>query len=199
MPFSVDIISVLSLWFLRLLSIFLLTKRKHLLRMWTESSIMKRLHKFQPTTEDERILFVLLWRCGLTARDISQKSGVSVTTVCRWLRRWRYEGSVSTRPRARRSYYFHLKNYDQLQHDSVHGLYPGRVNNSMITQAAGSKSCCQSLCMATEVSDLNLTNWYFKSYLMMRTNQGDYNLNANDVFPAISKTCNYLYHRLGLI
>lgn len=53
---------------------------------------------YKPTSLAERATFVQLWRGGLSARAISQESGKSVNTVCRWLRRWRREGSIFNRP-----------------------------------------------------------------------------------------------------
>lgn len=60
---------------------------------------MKRLHKFKVTSLADRKEFVQLWRSGLSARTISKVKGTSVTTVSRWLRRWRCEGNVSTKHR----------------------------------------------------------------------------------------------------
>lgn len=55
--------------------------------------------KYRPTTLAERNRFVWLWRNGLSSGAIAQKTGTSITTVCRWLRRWRLEGHVHTKPR----------------------------------------------------------------------------------------------------
>lgn len=60
---------------------------------------MERRYKFRPTTLSERTWIVWMWQCGLSARLIAQESGTSVTTVCRWIRRWTREGNVNTRPR----------------------------------------------------------------------------------------------------
>lgn len=60
---------------------------------------MKRLHTFKVTSLADRKEFIQLWRSGLSARTISKVKGTSVTTVSRWLRRWRCEGNVSTKHR----------------------------------------------------------------------------------------------------
>lgn len=74
----------------------------YILYFHTEATWMERLQKFKPTTLADRTRFVWLWRSGLSARNIAQESGTSVTTVCRWIRRWRREGNVATRPRSGR-------------------------------------------------------------------------------------------------
>ena len=54
---------------------------------------------FRPTESHERAGFVWLWASGMPVRDIAVRSGTSVTTVYRWIRRWQREGHVNTRPR----------------------------------------------------------------------------------------------------
>ncbi|MPC93235.1 hypothetical protein E2C01_088358 [Portunus trituberculatus] len=54
---------------------------------------------FRPTEGHERAGFVWLWASGMPVRDIAVRSGTSVTTVYRWIRRWQREGHVNTRPR----------------------------------------------------------------------------------------------------
>ena len=58
---------------------------------------MKRVEKFKPTTLSERMRFVWMWRAGFSARAISLKCGTSITTVCRWIKRWSTEGHVNSR------------------------------------------------------------------------------------------------------
>ena len=41
---------------------------------------------------------VWLWLRGVSAMAISQQTGVSLSTVYRWVRRWHEEGSVEARP-----------------------------------------------------------------------------------------------------
>ncbi|XP_045102571.1 uncharacterized protein LOC123498994 [Portunus trituberculatus] len=57
---------------------------------------------FRPTEGHERAEFVWLWASGMPVRDIAVRSGTSVTTVYRWIRRWQREGHVNTRPRSGR-------------------------------------------------------------------------------------------------
>uniref|UniRef100_A0A0P4WAP5 Insertion element IS150 protein InsJ-like helix-turn-helix domain-containing protein n=1 Tax=Scylla olivacea TaxID=85551 RepID=A0A0P4WAP5_SCYOL len=57
---------------------------------------------FRPTEGHERAGFVWLWASGMPVRDIAVRSGTSVTTVYRWIRRWQREGHVNTRPRSGR-------------------------------------------------------------------------------------------------
>lgn len=45
---------------------------------------------------------VWLWLRGASAMAISQQTGVSLSTVYRWVRRWHEEGSVEARPYRRR-------------------------------------------------------------------------------------------------
>lgn len=57
-------------------------------------------HRLHQTTDlADRSRFVWMWRSGMSARAIAQKTGASVTTICRWIRRWRREGHINTRPR----------------------------------------------------------------------------------------------------
>lgn len=58
------------------------------------------LHRLHQTTNlADRSRFVWMWSNGMSARAIAQKTGASVTTICRWIRRWRREGHINTRPR----------------------------------------------------------------------------------------------------
>ena len=54
---------------------------------------------FRPTQSHERAGFILLWTSGMSIRNIAVRSGTSVTTVYRWVRRWQREGHVNFRPR----------------------------------------------------------------------------------------------------
>lgn len=83
---------------------------------------MARLHKFKPTTLADRTRFVWLWRSGLSARTIAQESGTSVTTVCRWIKRWRREGTVAKRPRSGRPRKREKQRTDSLCHNTYHHL-----------------------------------------------------------------------------
>lgn len=46
------------------------------------------------TLQEERVLIVRLWLWGLSPRVIARTTGVSVSTVHRWVRRWREEGTI---------------------------------------------------------------------------------------------------------
>lgn len=50
-----------------------------------------------PTRKIDRIRIICLWLNGEGAKDISQNVGTSVTTVYRWIRRWKLEGHVDRR------------------------------------------------------------------------------------------------------
>lgn len=63
---------------------------------------MNRQYRFRPTSLAERARFVWLWQSGLSARAIAQENRTSVTTVFRWIRRWKREGNVYTKPRSGR-------------------------------------------------------------------------------------------------
>ncbi|MPC29056.1 hypothetical protein E2C01_022273 [Portunus trituberculatus] len=54
---------------------------------------MKR-YPSQPTTLSERSMFVSMWIGGKSARTIARETGVSPSTVCRWINRWKQEGNV---------------------------------------------------------------------------------------------------------
>uniref|UniRef100_A0A0P4W462 DNA-binding domain-containing protein n=1 Tax=Scylla olivacea TaxID=85551 RepID=A0A0P4W462_SCYOL len=54
---------------------------------------------FRPTEGHERAGFVWLWASGMPVRDIAVRSGTSVTTVYRWIRRWQREGHVNSKTR----------------------------------------------------------------------------------------------------
>uniref|UniRef100_A0A0P4WMH8 Uncharacterized protein n=1 Tax=Scylla olivacea TaxID=85551 RepID=A0A0P4WMH8_SCYOL len=50
-----------------------------------------------PTSLTERSMFVLQWVGGKSIRSIARDTGVSSSTVCRWIKRWREEGNVFDR------------------------------------------------------------------------------------------------------
>ncbi|KAK3875541.1 hypothetical protein Pcinc_019590 [Petrolisthes cinctipes] len=50
------------------------------------------------TLRSERQRIVRMWLGGSSTRVISHATGISVSTVHRWVRRWREEGTVDTRP-----------------------------------------------------------------------------------------------------
>lgn len=63
---------------------------------------MGRHRAVKPTGVSDRARFVVMWLEGVSIREIAVRTGISVTTVYRWLRRWQREGTVSTRPRSGR-------------------------------------------------------------------------------------------------
>lgn len=44
-----------------------------------------------------RVAIVHMWQNGIPVRNISSRTGASVTTVYRWVRRWQEEGTVQTK------------------------------------------------------------------------------------------------------
>lgn len=57
---------------------------------------------FQPTALGDRAKFIWLWVKGNSARSIAKETGASVTTVYRWIRRWRHGGVIENKPRCGR-------------------------------------------------------------------------------------------------
>lgn len=55
------------------------------------------------TLRSERQIMIRMWLMGVSSRVISHATGISVSTVHRWVRRWREEGTVETRPYRRES------------------------------------------------------------------------------------------------
>lgn len=51
---------------------------------------------FRHTRKPTRIMIVKMWLNGVPAREIARKFGKSSTTVYKWIRRFRHEGSVDT-------------------------------------------------------------------------------------------------------
>ncbi|KAK4323252.1 hypothetical protein Pmani_006034 [Petrolisthes manimaculis] len=56
------------------------------------------------TLKSQRQLIIRMWLAGSSARVISRVTGISISTVHRWVRRWRDEGTIETRP-----YSYHKK------------------------------------------------------------------------------------------
>ncbi|XP_071540847.1 uncharacterized protein [Panulirus ornatus] len=59
--------------------------------------MVRRRLAFKPTGVDDRARIVLMWADGVSPRDIAQEAETSVSTVYRWIRRWRKEGNVHSR------------------------------------------------------------------------------------------------------
>ncbi|KAK8384814.1 hypothetical protein O3P69_014397 [Scylla paramamosain] len=57
-------------------------------------------YPFQPTNLSERTKFISMWVRGKSTRSIARETGVSASTVCRWINRWRQEGNVYNKPRS---------------------------------------------------------------------------------------------------
>lgn len=68
---------------------------------WT----MKR-YPSQPTSLIERSMFVSMWVSGKSAREIARETGVSPSTVCRWINRWKQEGNIYNHQALGSVYYF---------------------------------------------------------------------------------------------
>lgn len=71
---------------------------------------------FGPTDLQERARIVWMWVCGIPVRTIARDTRISVTTVYRWIRRWRKEGHVNTKPRSGRPRLASLRNKASAQH-----------------------------------------------------------------------------------
>ncbi|KAK4323263.1 hypothetical protein Pmani_006044 [Petrolisthes manimaculis] len=56
-----------------------------------------RISRHKRTLKSDREVIIRMWLEGTSARDISIKTGISVSTIHRWVRRWREEGTVDTR------------------------------------------------------------------------------------------------------
>ena len=57
---------------------------------------------FRYTRIQERARIVWMWAYKIPARTIAREIGMSVSSVYKWIQRWRQEGTVNTRPRSRR-------------------------------------------------------------------------------------------------
>ncbi|XP_069951462.1 probable glutamate receptor [Cherax quadricarinatus] len=68
---------------------------------------MGRRQRLRPTTLADRVKLVWLWVEGVPVRIIAQETKTSVTTVCRWVRRWQQEGNVNTKQRKRKASSIH--------------------------------------------------------------------------------------------
>lgn len=53
--------------------------------------------RFQPTALSDRANFVRMWMTGMSFRAIALATGASVSTVYRWIHRWKLEGNVNTK------------------------------------------------------------------------------------------------------
>ncbi|KAG7162328.1 putative Glutamate receptor-like 76 [Homarus americanus] len=58
---------------------------------------MERRRRARPTDLADRVLIVQLWMDGMSNRVIARATGCSVTTVWRWIKRWKREGNVNTK------------------------------------------------------------------------------------------------------
>ncbi|XP_071540830.1 uncharacterized protein [Panulirus ornatus] len=56
--------------------------------------MVNRHRELRATDLDDRVRLVLMWLKGTSVRDIAQKTGISLSTVYRWIRVWRKEGNV---------------------------------------------------------------------------------------------------------
>lgn len=63
---------------------------------------MVRGNSCRATALSERALMVWQWERGWSPRVIAQQANTSLTTVYKWIRRWRQDGSVKNRPRTGR-------------------------------------------------------------------------------------------------
>ncbi|KAG7162305.1 Glutamate receptor-like 23, partial [Homarus americanus] len=66
--------------------------------------IMKYRRPNKPTDLSERAKLVSMWVDGISCRNIARQTGKSVSTVCRWITRWKREGNVNTKPRIGRPF-----------------------------------------------------------------------------------------------
>ena len=57
-------------------------------------------YPFQPTCLAQRRKFVFMWLGGKSIRTVARETGVSPSTVCRWINRWKQEGNVYNKPRS---------------------------------------------------------------------------------------------------
>lgn len=64
--------------------------------------VMFYLREVRQTDLSERARFVWLWMEGKPIKDIAKDAGTSTTTVYRWIRRWKCEGVVESKPRSGR-------------------------------------------------------------------------------------------------
>ena len=83
-----------------------------------------------PTQRHQRAGFVWLWAYGVPIRNIAVRSGTSITTVYRWIRRWQREGHVNSRPRSGRPKLRTKKGNApvQLRHISSRSSWPPTAN-----------------------------------------------------------------------
>ncbi|KAK7067544.1 hypothetical protein SK128_021679, partial [Halocaridina rubra] len=67
----------------------------------------------RPDIMQTRAQIIWMWFFGESVRRISWATGVSQTTVYRWIRRWQREGHVNTRPRTGRPHKTHNINLNK--------------------------------------------------------------------------------------
>lgn len=63
-------------------------------KMRVMNSLRSRIRR---TSKSDRQNIISMWQGGCSTRDISRTTGISVSTIHRWIRRWRNEGTVETR------------------------------------------------------------------------------------------------------
>lgn len=97
---------------------------------------MKKLWLNCQTNYADRASYVQLWMSGMSARAIARRSKTSVTTVCRWIKRWRLEGNLTKKNCIRRDVSFNLLSPCDYQtaRKSAEPLHPFRHIQRPITQ-----------------------------------------------------------------
>ncbi|XP_068216613.1 probable glutamate receptor [Palaemon carinicauda] len=60
---------------------------------------MRRRIRITHTDMSERTRFIWMWASGLSVRDIARHTGSSVSTIYKWIRRWKKDGSIHTKNR----------------------------------------------------------------------------------------------------
>lgn len=73
---------------------YAISKHSGRMKMIVMNSLRSRTRR---TSQSERQNIISMWQEGCTTRDISQTTGISISTIHRWIRRWRDEGTVETR------------------------------------------------------------------------------------------------------
>lgn len=77
----------------------------------------------------KRARIVQLWQKGTAVRTISRKTGASVTTVYRWIRRWQEEGTLKTRPYRKRPRAATWQREVAIAASSLSSTYSVKLNN----------------------------------------------------------------------
>lgn len=77
---------------------------------------------YKPTEMWQRVTFVSMWNEGESSLSIARKTGVSPSTVNRWIRRWKQEGHVYSR--------IHQSNWSKIAAHKYKwlGRYPAATN-----------------------------------------------------------------------